>query len=536
MCLNKEYIFKIASSDSEFEQIHDLNYKTFVEEIPQHEQNGCNNLVDKFHGENTYIISLKEGELVGMIAVRDKRPFSLDCKLGDIDIHLPAYRSACEIRLLSIKREYRKRKVLSGLFSRLSEYCENNGYDIAVISANVDQLGLYKKLGFSVFADIVGKNGALYQPMYLTFDSYSNFKDKTSILEKTETKIKNSVNLLPGPAPIDEDVRKAFESAPVSHRSEKFTSDFNATKKLLLELTGAKCVELFMGSGTLANDVIAGEISKLEKKGVVLSNGHFGERLVDHCERFSLDFDFYFAGWGMSFDLQEVENLLANYHYGWLWFVHCETSTGVENNVGELKKLTGKYGVKLCVDCVSSIGTHSFSLDSVYLASGVSGKALCSYPGISFVFYNHVPDELKKLPRYTDLYFYRNSGGIPFTFSSNLLYALKKALENTDTYYRRNTNTGLMVYFRKKLFENGIQILSGEDHFSPDYVTFRSPFNTGSPVMGERLEQEGFTTSYRSDYLLQNGLLQIALFGKVTENELDDLIFAMKRIGNESGV
>ena len=45
--------FKIATEDWEFEAIHRLNYKTFVEEIPQHEQNAEERLVDKFHAENT---------------------------------------------------------------------------------------------------------------------------------------------------------------------------------------------------------------------------------------------------------------------------------------------------------------------------------------------------------------------------------------------------------------------------------------------------------------------------------------------------
>ena len=31
-------IYKVADQDWEFESIHKLNYKTFVEEIPQHEE------------------------------------------------------------------------------------------------------------------------------------------------------------------------------------------------------------------------------------------------------------------------------------------------------------------------------------------------------------------------------------------------------------------------------------------------------------------------------------------------------------------
>ena len=32
-------VFKVATDDWEFEQIHRLNYRTFVEEIPQHPAN-----------------------------------------------------------------------------------------------------------------------------------------------------------------------------------------------------------------------------------------------------------------------------------------------------------------------------------------------------------------------------------------------------------------------------------------------------------------------------------------------------------------
>src|SRR5262245_63615250 len=76
--------FKIASDDVEFEAIHRLNYKTFVEEIPQHRDNPEQRLVDKFHAENTYAICLHGDQLVGMVAGRTQRPFSLDQKVtGD---------------------------------------------------------------------------------------------------------------------------------------------------------------------------------------------------------------------------------------------------------------------------------------------------------------------------------------------------------------------------------------------------------------------------------------------------------------------
>ena len=42
-------VFKTATEDWEFEQSHRLNYKTFVEEFPQHNASPTLRLVDNFH-------------------------------------------------------------------------------------------------------------------------------------------------------------------------------------------------------------------------------------------------------------------------------------------------------------------------------------------------------------------------------------------------------------------------------------------------------------------------------------------------------
>jgi len=82
-------MYKIADQTWEFESIHKPNYKTFVEEIPQHEQTEERKRIDSFHEENTYLICLDGQKLVGMVAVRRKRPFSLDKKIPHLDEWLP---------------------------------------------------------------------------------------------------------------------------------------------------------------------------------------------------------------------------------------------------------------------------------------------------------------------------------------------------------------------------------------------------------------------------------------------------------------
>ncbi len=163
---------KIADSESEFEKIHRLNYKTFVDEIPQHERNENSSLVDRFHCENTYIIALEGESLIGMMAVRGNRPFSLDDKIPDLEKYLPAGRKVCEIRLLAIEKEFRGGPVLFRMMKKMVQYCMKEGYDYAIISGTTRQQKLYHHLGFEPFYPKVGKNGAYYIPMRASLEDF----------------------------------------------------------------------------------------------------------------------------------------------------------------------------------------------------------------------------------------------------------------------------------------------------------------------------------------------------------------------------
>jgi N-acyl amino acid synthase FeeM len=164
--------FKIARTAGEFEQIHALNYRTFVEEIPQHEPNRKRRLVDRFHAQNTYLIALRGDRLVGMMAVRGERPFSLDVKLADLDSYLPPGRSVCEVRLAAVVAGERRGRVLWGLLQLVREYLEGRGWDLAIASCTPLQMKLYRHLGFVPFGPLVGTPEVPFQPMYITVEAF----------------------------------------------------------------------------------------------------------------------------------------------------------------------------------------------------------------------------------------------------------------------------------------------------------------------------------------------------------------------------
>jgi hypothetical protein len=177
-------IVKVATEDWEFEQLFSLNYETFVEEIPQHGSNPEARLVDKFHERNTYLIALQDHQLVGMLAINDQRPFSLDQKLPDIDALLPPFKRPFEIRLLSVRNSHRGNLVFFKLFSLLNDIIEEKQFDIGLISGILSQQKMYSRIGFVPFGPLVGKEGAQFQPMYITYDLYRNSPAMTKLAAK----------------------------------------------------------------------------------------------------------------------------------------------------------------------------------------------------------------------------------------------------------------------------------------------------------------------------------------------------------------
>jgi aspartate aminotransferase-like enzyme len=515
--------FKIATEEWEFEAVHRLNYKTFVEEIPQHARNAEQRLVDKFHAENTYAICLSGDRLVGMVTGRGARPFSLDGKLPNLDSHLPPGHHVLEVRLLSVEKEYRNGFVFSRLVGLLAQHFKDKGFDLAIISGTVRQQRLYKHLGFVPFGPVVGTGDAQFQPMFLTLERFLQMSK--ALTPPSDAVEKILACYLPGPVDVHEEVRKSFERGPVSHRSDGFMADFRATRRMLCELTMARNVEILLGSGSLANDAICAQLTLLKQPGLILSNGEFGDRLLDHATRQGLEFEIYQIGWGEPFDYAEIRRRLdQNPQLGWLWATHCETSTGILNELPALQQLCAGRNVKLCLDCISSIGTVAVDLSGVYLASCVSGKALASYPGLSMVFYSHpLTEPSKSLPRYLDLGYYASQAGIPFTHSSNLIYALQTALNRINWQEKFNQIAEVAVWLRQRLREVGLQIVAPDAHASPAVVTIALPSEINSRNLGNQLRSAGYLLSCNSGYLLQRNWIQVCLMGEWSREHLEAL-------------
>lgn len=528
-------LFKLATEPEEIEQIHRLNYRTFVEEIPQHAPNPEGRLVDRFHDENSYVIGVADGRVVAMLALRGKRPFSLDSKLPDLDNNLPPGRRVVEVRLLAVEPDRRRGPVFHQLFEFAVEHCLSQGYDLAIISGTTRQIRLYRHVGFEPFGPLVGKEGAQFQPMFLTLEAFVERAGQGRSLRKfaRNTLSHEPINFLPGPVAMTPAVSAAFARPPESHRGRAFQDDFLALRARLARFTGAERVQIVLGSGSLGTDCVCAQISLLGGRGIILSNGEFGERLAAHAGRFALNFAHVRAEWGRVFSRSELEDALAREPAAkWLWAVHHETSSGVLNELAMLRELCATRGIRLCLDCISSIGSVPVNLAGVWLATGVSGKGLGSYPGLALVFHGDLLQaDSARVPRYLDLANWDSAGGIPFTHSSNLVRALDAALVEAEAEgsARFARIEKLAAELRAGFRRLGLTIVAPDAHACPAIVTVAMSEPGAAARLGDRLERAGFILSYRSRYLMDRNWIQACLMGAVTDADVAALLDALAR-------
>lgn len=519
-------IYKIANTEEEYSQIYKLNYKTFVDEIPQHEENEQQILVDKFDKKNIYIIAKNKENVVAMISLCAERPFSLDQKLDGIDKHIKfKYNNPIEIRLLSVREEYRKSKVFFELIKRTFNYIVQNSYDVIFISGTTRQEKLYRHLGFERFHDNVGTEEASYIPMFL------DLRDDNEVSNKLLTYKK--INYLPGPVDLSEDVLRRLQKPLYSHRSKQFVNLTQDTLKKLRKILDVEDVTILHGSGTLANEAILAQLAQRKLgKGLILANGEFGKRIINQAAKHDLIYDTYVVDFGKSYDLDILEKKLSTNEYGYIYLVHHETSVGILNNLDEITKIAKSYNLVIAVDGISAVGAIKYSYKNIDYLACSSGKAFCSVAGLAIVASNCELHSLEKETLYLDLKYANDCLSIPFTQPSLLMESLNVALDKFENDEPYKDIQKKYDYMRAKFEEFNLPIMKlKKSEQSPVILTVEIPKEISALNIGDSLSINNIFIHYNSIYLREKNILQFSFINRNTGfEELDYTINIIKEM------
>jgi len=195
--------------------------------------------------------------------------------------------------------------------------------------------------------------------------------------------------MIPGPINFDPGVLRALSAPTAGHTSPEFVALFGETldrmKQVFAAPTGVPFV--IAGSGTLAMDIAAANLTEPGDRALVVSTGYFGDRMATILERYGAQVMTLRAPVGEVVPLDQVEAELARAKPKIFALTHVDTSTGVAVDVRALAQLGRKYSALVVVDGVCSIAGMELQQEAwgVDIALTASQKAIGVPPGLALL-------------------------------------------------------------------------------------------------------------------------------------------------------
>ena len=175
-------------------------------------------------------------------------------------------------------------------------------------------------------------------------------------------------------------------------RDSQFIEAVSDIRKSLLDIAGVSSKEwtavLLQGSGTYAVEAVLQTSSPRQGARVlVIANGAYGKRMVQVCEVAGIECEVIRFAEIFPVDLEKVQSkLTSGVKYSTVCVVHCETSSGVMNDVETLGALVRKTqpNAFYFVDAMSSFGAVPLDLQNVDFIVSSANKCLQGVPGFSY--------------------------------------------------------------------------------------------------------------------------------------------------------
>lgn len=203
--------------------------------------------------------------------------------------------------------------------------------------------------------------------------------------------------MIPGPVEADDDVLAAIGAQTLPHYGPTWMRLFDETTDLLKRLFETEqSVLMIPGPGTAA---LEASITSLVPRGesvATLSNGFFGERMLEIVEHSGLHARPVRAELGEPVDPGALRASLAEMipqaeragePVRALAVVHHETSTGVLNPLQEIAAVAHEFDLAVIVDAVASFGGVRIAFDEwgIDACTSVPNKCLGAPPGVGLL-------------------------------------------------------------------------------------------------------------------------------------------------------
>ena len=296
--------------------------------------------------------------------------------------------------------------------------------------------------------------------------------------------------LTPGPLSTSKRVRAALLKDSCTWDAE-YNNVVEGIRDELLNI--AKCSKekytsvLMQGSGSFSVESVIGTELKETDKLLVLVNGAYGKRIKDMADVLKINNIALVSRENEILDAQRLENLLKfDSDITHVAMVHCETTTGILNDLESIGKIVKKHKKIFIVDAMSSLGGIDIDVEKLnidYIISS-SNKCIQGVPGFAFVIARRVMIERTKgnaKSHALDLYgqwetMEKNSGKWRFTSATHTVHAFNEALkelkEEGGVIARAKRYRDMQKFLVNEMEKLGFDAYINKDLQSPIITTF----------------------------------------------------------------
>lgn len=327
--------------------------------------------------------------------------------------------------------------------------------------------------------------------------------------------------MTPGPTALPPAVREAM-ARPIHNPDvePEFTERYRDLLGKLGEVYRTDDdVVILAGEGMLGLEASVASLVAPGDRVLCLSNGIFGAGFVDLVETHGGEAVLHEVPADEGFDVETVEEAIEAHDPAVATMVHCETPTGVLNDLDGVLAALDDAGVLTVVDAVSSLGGTPIP-ERIDVRLGASQKCLSSPPGLSLLSVSDAAwakvaeteqdSFYASLEPWRELSFDDPPAAFPYTHSVSNLYALEASIdrlleEGLDEAFERHESVAARC--RERGREMGLEPYPPDELASPTVTAFAVEGRAGE--LQGRLAEEGVVLSTglgdMSDDLLRVG-------------------------------
>lgn len=358
--------------------------------------------------------------------------------------------------------------------------------------------------------------------------------------------------MTPGPVSVPEQVMNARSRwFPNPDVDTSFCEEYHDVCKRIAGLlhTGNE-VYILDGEGILGLEAACASLTEPDDRVLVIDNGIYGRGFADFVSMYGGTPVLYTCDYRNPVNPDELSEYLEKDHnFKYATIVHCDTPSGMLNDVSAICPLLKKYGIMTLVDSVSAMFGAEFKVDEwqIDIACGGSQKAMSAPSGLTFV---SISDDAFKAMRsrktpiasfYCNLLTFENyyrDKWFPYTMPASDIYGLREAvgiIEKDKDRLMRHARISKAV--RETLTAAGL-MLYAESGYSPTVTVFNVPDNIKATDIIETMKNDyGILIAGSFDYLAGK-VLRIGHMGNSANTEdvaltLDALDKTLRRFNFE---